>query len=70
MTSAANKMSVYRQRLRHQGLRPVQRWVPDLRDPRIVAEVRQSVLALKKTAGDEGIEPLLDQALADIEGWE
>lgn len=71
MTSAAaDKMAVYRQRLRRRGLRPLQRWVPDLRDPRIAAEVRQSVLALKRLPLDPGVESFLDQAIADIEGWE
>ena len=39
------KVSAHRQRLREQGLRPIQLWVPDVRSPEFAAEAhRQSVL--------------------------
>jgi len=39
------KVQAYRQRLRAQGLRPIQIWVPDVRSPEFAAEAhRQSVL--------------------------
>jgi antidote-toxin recognition MazE-like antitoxin len=34
-------MSARQTRLRAQGLRPVQHWVPDLRNPRVRAEIRR-----------------------------
>lgn len=38
-------MREHRQRLREQGLRPIQIWVPDVRAPEFVAEAhRQSAL--------------------------
>ena len=38
-------MSAYRARMRAQGLRPVQIWVPDVRSPDFAAEAhRQAVL--------------------------
>jgi hypothetical protein len=37
--TARERMSVHRQRLRARGLRPVQHWVPDLRDPRVRADL-------------------------------
>ncbi len=44
--SPKEKMKNYRQRLRAAGLRPIQIWVPDLRSPAIVEELRrQSLLA-------------------------
>jgi Protein of unknown function (DUF3018) len=40
------RVADHRERLRQQGLRPVQIWVPDVRAPGFVAEAhRQSVLA-------------------------
>jgi hypothetical protein len=40
------KMKLYRARMRKAGLRPVQIWVPDIRSPALVKEVRrQSRLA-------------------------
>jgi hypothetical protein len=35
------RMASRRERLRAQGLRPVQHWVPDLRDPKVLAEIRR-----------------------------
>ena len=37
--TAKERMSARRKRLRAQGLRPVQHWVPDLRDPRVCADL-------------------------------
>ncbi len=40
------KVRAHRQRLRAQGLRPIQIWVPDVRSPRFASEARrQSLLA-------------------------
>ncbi|EUA20662.1 antitoxin MazE family protein [Mycobacterium xenopi] len=40
------RVADYRERLRRQGLRPVQIWVPDVRAPGFAAEAhRQSALA-------------------------
>ena len=37
--TAKERMSARRKRLRAQGLRPVQHWVPDLRDPHVRADL-------------------------------
>ena len=34
-TTSRDKVRVHRARLRHQGLRPIQIWVPDVRPPPI-----------------------------------
>jgi hypothetical protein len=39
--AAKERMNARRERLRAQGLRPVQHWVPDLRDPRVLADIRR-----------------------------
>ncbi|MGA7294406.1 MAG: antitoxin MazE family protein [Terriglobales bacterium] len=42
--SSRDKVRAHRKRLRQQGLRPIQIWVPDMRSPAFVAEAhRQSV---------------------------
>jgi hypothetical protein len=41
-------MSARRARLRAQGLRPVQHWVPDLRDPKVLAQIRREAKALSR----------------------
>lgn len=44
--SAAAKMRDYRARLREQGLRPVQIWVPDIHAPGFKAEIRRQIARL------------------------
>jgi hypothetical protein len=46
--SPVAKMREYRERLREQGLRPVQIWVPDLRSPGFSRELRKQVARLDK----------------------
>lgn len=58
------RVAEHRARLRRQGLRPVQIWVPDVRTPRFVAEAhRQSALA---AASPHAVE---DQAFVDAISW-
>ncbi|RJF88081.1 DUF3018 family protein [Oleomonas cavernae] len=54
------KVKAYRERLRAQGLRPVQIWVPDVRSPEFIAEARrQSILAAQSPHAED------DQAFVD-----
>lgn len=48
--SSRNKVRAHRQRLRQQGLRPIQIWVPDLRSPSFAAEARRQSLAVARSA--------------------
>ena len=41
-----DKVRAHRQRLRRQGLRPVQIWVPDVRSPAFAAEAHRQSLAV------------------------
>jgi hypothetical protein len=46
--SSRDKVRAYRERLRRQGLRPIQIWVPDVRSPAFKLEAhRQSALVGK-----------------------
>jgi hypothetical protein len=39
--TSRDKVRAHRQKLRAQGLRPIQIWVPDLRSPKFAAEARR-----------------------------
>lgn len=43
------KVRAHRQRLRRQGLRPVQIWVPDVRAPGFAAKAHRQSLAVSKS---------------------
>jgi hypothetical protein len=60
MASTRDRVQQYRQRLRQQGLRPIQIWVPDVNAPEFVREAhRQSALV---AASDQDRD---DQAFVD-----
>ena len=46
--SSREKVRAHRKRLRQQGLRPIQIWVPDLRSPRFAAEAHRQSLAVAR----------------------
>jgi hypothetical protein len=46
------KVKAHRERLRAQGLRPIQIWVPDVRSPHFAEEARRQSLAVANSAGD------------------
>ena len=55
-----DKVRAHRERLRQQGLRPIQIWVPEVRSPAIKAEVhRQSLVVADSELEEE------DQAFID-----
>ena len=41
--SSRDKVRTHRKRLRQQGLRPIQIWVPDMRSPAFAKEAHQPV---------------------------
>ena len=60
MASPGERVREHRRRLREQGLRPVQFWVPDVRTPEFAAEAhRQSVMVAASESENE------DQAFVD-----
>jgi hypothetical protein len=48
--SSREKVSAHRKRLRQQGLRPIQIWVPDMRAPGFAAEARRQSRAVAKSS--------------------
>ena len=64
--SSREKVRAHRARLRRQGLRPIQIWVPDMRLPGFQAEAhRQSLAVAQSTQGAED-QGFID-AVSDLE---
>ncbi len=60
----------YRQKMRSQGLRLIQIWVPDTRKPNFKAECRrQSRLANEADLNDMNMLEIMDDAVTDVDGW-
>jgi hypothetical protein len=55
-------MNARRERLRSQGLRPVQHWVPDLRDPKVRAEIRRQGALLSRHPENATIDNWIEAA--------
>jgi hypothetical protein len=66
--TAQERMSARRKRLRAQGLRPVQHWVPDLRDPRVRADLRRQGVLLAQHPENAEIDAWID-AVYDWSEW-
>lgn len=60
MSSTRDRVRQHRERLRRQGLRPVQIWVPDVRAPEFVAEAHRQSVAIATSEGEAD-----DQAFVD-----
>jgi hypothetical protein len=64
--TARNKVRAHRARLRQQGLRPVQIWVPDVRSKAFARAAHRQSLAVAKSPRAKG-----DQAFVDaISAWD
>lgn len=60
------KVQEHRRRLRAQGLRPIQVWVPDVRAPSFRSEAHRQSLAVS-----EGVHASEDQAFIDaVSDWD
>jgi hypothetical protein len=62
------RMASRRERLRAQGLRPVQHWVPDLRDPKVLAEIRREGAMMAKHPENDAIDDWIEQVV-DWDAW-
>jgi hypothetical protein len=52
------------------GLRPVQIWVPDTRRPDFADECRRQCLVVAQAdSADTAMQRIMDEALADVDGW-
>jgi hypothetical protein len=62
-----DKVRAHRNRLRQQGLRPLQIWVPDMRAPSFVTEAHRQSLAVANS-GQAGEDQNFIDAVADWDG--
>ena len=65
-TPTAIRVRAHRQRLRAQGLRPIQIWVPDVRSPQFAEQAHQQSLAIASSRHAADDQAFID-ALADEE---
>lgn len=65
MASTRERVRQHRDRLRRQGLRPVQIWVPDVRAPEFIAEAHRQSAAVAASEGEAD-----DQAFVDAISWD
>jgi hypothetical protein len=63
-----DKMRAYRERLRRQGLRPVQLWLPDTRSPEFVAEAKRQWRLVRDSQDEKDVLDWIE-AVADLDGW-
>ena len=61
------KVRAHRERLRRQGLRPIQIWVPDVRAPGFRDEARRQSLAVAMSPGEARDQAFID-AVSDPDG--
>jgi hypothetical protein len=54
------KVRAHREKLRRQGLRPIQIWVPDVRSPEFVAEAHRQSLAVANSAQEKDDQDFID----------
>ena len=62
------RMAARRERLRAQGLRPVQYWVPDLRNPKVLAEIRREIKMMAQHPENDAIDAW-NEAAYDWSQW-
>jgi hypothetical protein len=60
MASSREKVREHRQRLRAQGLRPIQIWVPDVRTPEFRAEAHRQSLLIANSPQDADDQAFID----------
>jgi hypothetical protein len=66
--SPQQRMAARRVRLRAQGLRPVQHWVPDLRNPKVLAKLRREIKLMAQHPENDAIDAW-NEAAYDWSDW-
>jgi hypothetical protein len=65
MASTRDRVRQYRQRLRQQGLRPIQIWVPDVNAPEFVHEAHRQSALVAKSDQDRDDQAFVDAVSSD-----
>jgi len=58
--SSRDKVRAHRERLRRQGLRPIQIWVPDVRSPQFAREAHRQSLAIANSPQEKDDQAFID----------
>jgi surfactin synthase thioesterase subunit len=66
-TKSRDRVRAHRDRLRKQGLRPIQIWVPDVTTPEFVAEAHRQSLVVANSTTEQEDQDFVD-AVSDWEG--
>ena len=66
-SGSKEKVRRYRERLRKQGLRPIQIWVPDVRSPDFQAEAHRQSAAVAQSAGERASQAFID-GVSELDG--
>jgi hypothetical protein len=71
MVAVNIRVQKHRDALRQAGLRPVQIWVPDTRPADFAKECERQVriVAAADQVDAQALDTLMNESLADIEGW-
>ena len=56
------RMRARRKRLHAEGLRPIQHWVPDLRDPKVKADLRRQAKLMARLVEGGALDEWIDKA--------
>lgn len=65
MSSTRDRVRQHRKRLRQQGLRPLQIWVPDVRAPEFVAEAHRQSVAIAASEHEADDQAFVDAISSD-----
>ncbi len=68
MSGVIERVKKHRDKLRRQGMRPVQIWVPDTRRAGFAEECKRQSLLVKNDEQENNVLDFLDEA-ADRQGW-
>ena len=66
-SSSRDKVRAHRERLRKQGLRPIQIWVPDVRRPDFREEAHRQSVAVAESAGAQTDQDFID-TVSELDG--
>ena len=69
MASSTKRVADHRAKMREQGLRPVQIWVPDTTRPGFAEETRAWSESLKGKTREDALDEAMEAEMAAIEGW-
>jgi hypothetical protein len=59
-TPSRDKVRAHRERLRRQGLRPIQIWVPDVRSPEFISEAHRQSLIVANSKQERDDQDFID----------